>query len=173
MNNPPSSKHPVPGLFIYYNKTFVFVSDQTLILWPQWVSSSWALLLSMCAPRSASWHWGCSSSWSRSPTSTSSTAWPCAAWRRGTTWRTSRRRSGSPWRTGSPTMPCKDWSPSHFPQRQNKSPAGETLAVEIKRCMLCFGLNYSGLRWKKKKNNQVETRWAIVSCFLVSLFHAW
>lgn len=70
---------------------------------------------SFCVPRSASWRCAYLSNWSRSPASTSSTAWCCAAWKRGTTWRTNRRRSGSPWRTGSPMMPCKDpllWPPS-------------------------------------------------------------
>lgn len=67
-----------------------------------------ASFLPSCPPRSASWHCGCLSSWSRSPTSTSSTAWCCVTWRRGTTWRTNHRRSGSHWRMASPTMPCKD-----------------------------------------------------------------
>lgn len=63
---------------------------------------------SVCVPRSASWHCGYLSSWSRSPTSTYSTACFCVAWRRGTTWRTNPRMTGSLWRTGSPMMPCKD-----------------------------------------------------------------
>lgn len=81
--------------------TQFFVSEQILglLLSPSFI---------FCVSRSASWHCGCLSSSSTSPTTISFIVWCCATWKKGITWRINHRMSGSPWRTGSSTMPCKD-----------------------------------------------------------------